>query len=246
MIGPAEKVPAALVAASVRGRLGPITTAFAPGVTALLGANGAGKSTLLALLSGRLPARRRTVFVFGHAPRSAAAAALRGDVPQQVAFPSRARVREILGLARAARGASEQQVNAAVERLALTPLLTRPIARLSGGERQRLALACALMTEPPLWLLDEPAASLDAESLARLAEWVVDHAAAGGSVIVGAHRAEEVAAYRPAQSLRLVGGLLAGDHEAGGSEAGGHEAGDPAPTDPPPGDPASADPASSP
>jgi ABC-2 type transport system ATP-binding protein len=149
--------------------------------------------------------------VFGHAPRSSAAAALRGDVPQQVTFPPRARVDELLGVARAARGATEEQVRAAVERLGLAPLLARPIARLSGGERQRLALACALMTEPPLWLLDEPAASLDAEGLARLAAWVTDHAAAGGSVIVGAHRAEEVEAYQPVATVRLADGVCAPD-----------------------------------
>jgi ABC-2 type transport system ATP-binding protein len=208
---PAHAIPAVLYAAAVPRRLGPLSVAFAPGVTALLGANGAGKSTLLALLAGRLVPARGTAFVFGHAPRSAAAVALRGDVLQQVAFPTRATVRELLGLARAARGASATQADAAAERLGLAALLPRPIARLSGGERQRLALACALMSEPPLWLLDEPAANLDAEGLTRLAAWVVDHAAAGGSVIVGAHRDEEVAAYRPAHALRLAGGLVVAD-----------------------------------
>ena len=199
--------------AGVGGRLAPLTLRLGPGVTALLGANGAGKSTLLALGSGRLAPTAGRVTVGGRPARSASAALLRADVPQAVAFPPRARVAELLGVARAARGVDDVRVRSAIERMGLGPLLRRHAGRLSGGERQRLALASALMGEPPVWFLDEPAASLDRDGLARLAAWVRDHAAAGGTVVVGAHRDEEVAAYAPRRVLRLEAGQLVGDAE---------------------------------
>ncbi len=194
--------------AAVAGRLEPLDLRVDAGVVALVGANGAGKSTLLALASGRLPPTSGRVRVAGAPARDPRAAAARADVPQAVAFPARARVRELLGVARAARGVSAESAAAAVERLGLEPLLRRPAGRLSGGERQRVALASALMGAPRLWLLDEPAAALDRDGLARLAALVRAHAAAGGAVLVSAHRDEEVAAYGPGRVLRLESGQV--------------------------------------
>jgi len=197
--------------AGVDGRLAPLDLRVGPGVLALLGANGAGKSTLLALMAGRLVPTRGRVWVVGAPARSQAAALARADVPQTVAFPGRARVDELLGVARASRGVGDGAVVDAIARMGLGPLLARRVSRLSGGERQRLALASALMGAPPVWFLDEPAASLDREGLARLAAWVRAHAAAGGTVVVGAHRDEEVAAYAPRRLLRLEAGVVVGD-----------------------------------
>ncbi|MFO8149770.1 MAG: ATP-binding cassette domain-containing protein [Trueperaceae bacterium] len=208
-----QDAPAAvrLEGAGVDGRLAPLDLSVGPGVLALLGANGAGKSTLLALMAGRLVPTRGRVWVAGAPARSPAAALARADVPQAVAFPGRARVDELLGVARACRGVGDEAVTDAIARMGLAPLLARRASRLSGGERQRLALASALMGAPRVWFLDEPAASLDREGLARLAAWVRAHAAAGGTVVVGAHRDEEVAAYAPRRLLRLEAGAVVGD-----------------------------------
>lgn len=189
--------------AGVPGRLAPLDLRVDTGVVALLGANGAGKSTLLALAAGRLRPTVGRVQVAGAPARAPAAAAARADVPQAVAFPAHARVRELLGVARAARSVDAAHAVAAVERLGLRSLLGRSAGRLSGGEQQRVALASALMGAPRLWLLDEPAAALDRDGLARLADWVRSHAAGGGAVVVSAHRDEEVAAYAPGRVLRL-------------------------------------------
>ena len=194
--------------AAVAGRLEPLDVRVDAGVVALVGANGAGKSTLLALAAGRLLPTAGRVRVAGVAARDPRAAVARADVPQAVAFPARARVRELLGVARAARGVSAAAAAAAVERLGLAPLLNRAAGGLSGGERQRVALASALMGAPRVWLLDEPAAALDRDGLERLAAWVSAHAAAGGAVIVSAHRDEEVAAYEPDRILRLEAGRI--------------------------------------
>ena len=58
---------------------------------------------------------------------------------------------------------------------------------LSVGQRRRLALARALATPAPLWLLDEPTVTLDAESAARVATMIAAHRADGGMVIVATH-----------------------------------------------------------
>lgn len=182
----------ALERVSWRGRLHDVTLAIDPGATALIGANGAGKSSLLALLAGRAVPDRGRVLLRGVPARAADAAALRGYVPQRITLPRGARVHEVLSVAQALRRSGPETVDEAIERLALEPLLARRVGRLSGGEAQRVAVAAALLGRPLLWLLDEPASALDAEGLERLALWVDAHVDAGGSVLVSAHRAEEV------------------------------------------------------
>jgi len=191
-----------------RGRLRGVTLELPAGASALVGANGAGKSSVLALLAGRARPDRGRVMLGGVAASEAHAASLRGYVPQRIALPSGARVDETLALARHLRGADAAAVDDAIERLALEPLLARRVGRLSGGEAQRVAVAAALLGAPPVWLLDEPASALDAAGLERLAAWVDDHVAAGGSVVVSAHRATEVE--RLAQRvIRLTAGRVA-------------------------------------
>lgn len=164
------------------------------GSLALIGANGAGKSTLLNLLTGGLRAPRGTVRVYGHDPRSVAVAPLRAYVPQRIVFPPHLRAGEILAAAVQAKRCPTAAAHAAADRMGLTGVLDRRVGALSGGMTQRLALAAALMDEPRLWLLDEPASALDEDGLARLAAWASAHVGAGGTLVVSAHRPEEVEA----------------------------------------------------
>jgi ABC-2 type transport system ATP-binding protein len=216
VVSAAATAPAVeLIRAGVRGRLSPLDLRVGGGVTALVGGNGSGKSTVLALVAGRLPPTEGQIRVGGARAGTPAAAMIRADVPQRVTFPGRARVAEVLGVAMAARGVDAGEVDEAIDKLAIRALLHRFAGRLSGGERQRVALAAALMGRPRVWLLDEPAAALDRDGLARLAAWVRAHAAAGGSVLVSVHRDEEVAAYEPRRVVHLEGGRLARIDEVG-------------------------------
>ncbi len=175
-----------------KGRLNGVNLRLEGGSLALLGPNGAGKSTLLGVLAGRLQADRGSVRLFGHLPRSPEAARRRAYIPQQIAFPPTLRVAEVLQTAQKLKQATLEEKAEAAWRMGLEAHLKRPVAQLSGGWRQRLALAAGLMGSPELWLLDEPAAALDAEGLARLQSWLLAHLGTGGMVVLSAHRQEEV------------------------------------------------------
>lgn len=194
---------------SVPGRLHDVSLRQGPGALALIGANGAGKSSLLHVLAGRLRPRRGRVRILGVGPRRPGAAALRAYVPQRIDVPVHLRGWEVLAAAASARMQGPDAVHVAAERMGLGEVLDLRIARLSGGMRQRLALAAGLIGAPPLWLLDEPASALDAGGLARLAAWVDDHLAAGGTVVTSAHRPEEVDAFAH-EALLMRGGRVLG------------------------------------
>lgn len=194
---------------SLRGRLEAVTLNVTSGAFALIGANGAGKSTLIHVLVGRLGPHAGEVRVYGHPPRSPAAAALRAYVPQRISFPTHLRVVEVLMAAARLKAAAKDEALAAAERMGLQDVLGRSIGALSGGMTQRLALAAALFDEPPLWLLDEPASALDGGGLERLADWSRTHVAAGGTVVVSAHRPEEVEAFAEDAVLMRSGRVVA-------------------------------------
>ncbi len=197
------------VEAAKKGRLEPLSLEIGPGAVALVGPNGAGKSTLLGLLAGRLAPSAGRVLLSGHPARSVAASRLRAYVPQQIAWPRHLRVSEVLETARRMRAQTHEAARAAAERMGLVGVLGRAVGELSGGMRQRLALAAGVMGEPQVWLLDEPASALDPGGLARLVEWVGDHQRRGGTLVVSAHRPEEVEALADEVLLLAHGRLRA-------------------------------------
>lgn len=212
-ITPAASVPHGEVAVrterlSLRGRLNEIDLVHESGALALIGPNGAGKSTLLNVLVGRLKPDSGSARVFGLAPRQPAVAAQRAYVPQRIAFPPHIQVAEVMHAAAQAKGCDPALIEAAAGRMGLLEFMRQRAGTLSGGMTQRLALAAALMDEPALWLLDEPASALDGGGLERLAAWVGEHVAAGGSALVSAHRPEEVEAFASHALLLRSGEVL--------------------------------------
>ncbi|MBM3568471.1 MAG: heme ABC exporter ATP-binding protein CcmA [Alphaproteobacteria bacterium] len=198
---PALAVEALACRRGERDVFGGVGFALGPGeALALGGRNGSGKSSLLRLLAGLTrPAAGRIAWqgddIWQDIESHRARVALIGHLDAVKPAES---VAENLGFwARLGGGA----VAAALERFGLGHLAALPARYLSAGQRRRLALARLALSSAPLWLLDEPAVSLDAASVQSLAELIGQHRARGGMLALASHGDLTVADAKP---LRLA------------------------------------------
>jgi ABC-2 type transport system ATP-binding protein len=195
-------------------------------VLGLLGVNGAGKSTTLSMIAGALAPDGGRILLEGEdlAEQPTLARRLVGWLPERAPLWQELTVGEHLdahGRLRGLKGAALKQARTRmVERLELAPLEHRLAGVLSQGQRQRLGLACALLHQPALLVLDEPGNALDPVQVAALRALIREQAAAGAAVILSTHVLAEVTAVcdRVAilhdGTLRHEGVLDANDHAA--------------------------------
>ena len=169
-------------------------------VLGLLGINGAGKSTTLAMLAGALRPDEGRIDVDGRRfdDHPSLARTTIGWLPEAAPLWPELSVDEHLSAFAALRGIGKVQArraaDAVVERLQLGDLRRRLAGVLSQGQRQRLGLACALLHEPPLLILDEPANALDPVQVGELRKLIRERAATGAAVILSTHVLGEVVA----------------------------------------------------
>ncbi|MFP5296317.1 MAG: ATP-binding cassette domain-containing protein, partial [Alphaproteobacteria bacterium] len=97
------------------------------------------------------------------------------------------RAREELAFQAEWLGADAAGIAAAVDVLALEPLLDLEVRKLSAGQRRRLAFARLIATPRPIWLLDEPFAPLDARWRAALGLIMQGHLEKGGAILAAVH-----------------------------------------------------------
>jgi len=164
-------------------------------ITGLLGPNGAGKTTLVHIIAGILPPDAGMVRVCGRDPLAAATRARIGLAPQEIALYEDLTGRQTLHFFARLYGVSGRQVRACVdEALQLVGLSDRADHRVgtySGGMKRRLSLACALIHDPEVLLLDEPTVGVDPQSRRYLLELVRKLADEGRTVIYSTHYMEE-------------------------------------------------------
>jgi heme exporter protein A len=155
----------------------------------LVGPNGVGKTTLLRALAGFLPTVAGKVSLEGGeaeaslGEQSHYVGHLNGvkhalSVSENLAFYS-----TFLG----GEPAQPEMAEAAAKILGLTDLADVPAGYLSAGQKRRLGLARLLCAKRPVWLLDEPAVSLDTASQAILARMVAQHLEEGGIIVSVTH-----------------------------------------------------------
>ncbi|HEY7015282.1 MAG TPA: ABC transporter ATP-binding protein [Streptosporangiaceae bacterium] len=163
-------------------------------VTGFLGPNGAGKTTTLRMVLGlvrpsagmaliggvpyhRLPRPRRQV----------------GALLEATGFHPGRRARDHLRVLTAAGGLPDHRVDEVLGQVGLTAAAGRRVREFSLGMRQRLGLAAALLGDPPVLLLDEPANGLDPAGIAWLRGLLRGLADEGRTVLVASHVLSEVA-----------------------------------------------------
>jgi ABC-2 type transport system ATP-binding protein len=169
-------------------------TAPAGKVTGLLGPNGSGKTTTLRVVLGlvRPTAGAALIGGIGYAgltrPRRTV-----GAVLETAGFHPGRRARDHLRVLAAASGVPGQRVDEVLGQVGLASSAGRRVRGFSLGMRQRLGLAGALLGDPQLLLLDEPANGLDPAGVAWLRGLLRDLAGQGRTIVVASHGLAEVA-----------------------------------------------------
>lgn len=167
---------------------------LAPGrVLAVIGANGAGKSTLIKAIVG-LIRFSGTVTLDGIdvTANPKAVRRLIGYLPQHAALAPDLTVQEAAIFYGQLKGIDAARARLAVEAAGLAAHSTKRVGELSGGMNQRLGLSLALLADPPVVILDEPAAGLDVAARLDLRRLIREQRAAGKSVILSTHWLEDV------------------------------------------------------
>jgi ABC-2 type transport system ATP-binding protein len=163
-------------------------------VTGFLGLNGSGKTTTLRMLLGLTRPTSGVALINGK-PFAELTRPLRqvGAVLEQgISHPGQSGRAHLISQAMLA-GASRARVDMLLDQVGLADAAHQRSGDYSLGMRQRLAVATALLGEPPVLILDEPANGLDPEGIAWLRELLRDHAHAGGTVLISSHLLAELA-----------------------------------------------------
>lgn len=194
---------------------------------AVIGANGAGKSTLMKMLAHAMPPTIGSISYYGIPIEKFTEWEKVGYVPQNPAkmqrdFPISVREVIALGLVEKKKlwqrfGATEdKKIDKALEAFQLTDLQQRKIGELSGGQQQRVFLARAMVKNPEVLLLDEPATGIDAASKVALYDMLGEINANQGVTIVMISHDLELAAQTAKSALCISHGIcFRGDvHEA--------------------------------
>ena len=162
-------------------------------VTGFVGPNGAGKSTTMRVVLGLDAADEGTALIGGRPYRSLrdplrhVGALLDAAAPQ----PSRTARNHLLWLAHS-QGLGARRVDAVIEQVGLGSAARRRAGGFSLGMRQRLGIAAALLGDPPVLMLDEPANGLDPEGIRWIRGFLRSLAAQGRAVLVSSHLMSEL------------------------------------------------------
>ena len=163
-------------------------------VTAFLGPNGAGKTTAIRVLLGLATADAGEATILGSPYRTLDHAARRiGTLIDGADFHPARTARNHLRILASLNGIPDRRVDEVLDAVDLTGAADRKVGGFSLGMRRRLGLASALLGEPELLILDEPANGLDPAGIRWLRETLQSFAETGGTVFVSSHQLSEIA-----------------------------------------------------
>ncbi|MDR3420374.1 MAG: heme ABC exporter ATP-binding protein CcmA [Xanthobacteraceae bacterium] len=166
---------------------------------AIRGRNGAGKSSLLRMVMGLIRVAAGRLALEGGDPEMTLGEQAHYLGHQDALKPSLS-VGENLRFWAGFFSAAEADIGAPLAAVGLEELIDLPATYLSAGQRRRLSIARLLAVKRPIWLLDEPASTLDAAAQEKLGEFMRAHLAGGGLIMAATHG---VLGLDGAQELRL-------------------------------------------
>lgn len=162
----------------------------------LIGPNGSGKTTTMGCALGLLRPSAGVVRLFGASPMRAAQRRGVGYLPERSAFPlelpARTLLRYYAQLAEVPAATRGKEVERWLERVGLAKVRSRRLGTYSKGMLRRFGLATALIGNPRLLVLDEPASGLDPQGSADLHELIRERREAGATLVLASHDLEAV------------------------------------------------------
>ncbi len=165
------------------------------------GPNGCGKSTLLRQLCGLLPLERGAVHWCGEKMRRDFSSLQSQLVYLGHALGLQSHLTVMENLVQCYGLGEHVRLAQALDALQLTSLVQRPLAQLSAGQARKTALIRFLLSDAPLWIVDEPLTYLDKSSRSFIQNVFQDHLAKGGILVMASH--DEHAGLNRCQRLRM-------------------------------------------
>ena len=161
----------------------------------IFGANGAGKSSLLGAISGRIPLNEGELQWRMDdeplTPKQAASSV--AMLSHDGAIKAGLTVAENLAFWARIYNKPKTEVPPVIEEVKIVGLEDRRAGTLSAGQMRRLSFARILLANRPVWLLDEPTASIDAGGRADISALIEDHSSRGGLAIIATHETLDIA-----------------------------------------------------
>ena len=162
-------------------------------ITGFLGPNGAGKSSTLRVLVGLSAPSQGTATIFGRTYRDLDQPLSRvGTVLDSRGFHGALSGKQNLKVVASAAGIPDSRVDEVLEMVELTEAAGRKMKKYSLGMKQRLALAGAILGDPEILILDEPANGLDPAGIAWLRNFLRSLATGGRTILVSSHQLAEM------------------------------------------------------
>jgi len=180
---------------------------------ALWGPNGAGKTTALRCLLGVIPSEGNLMVAELDMRKDGKQGRRKiGFVPQELTLHDDLSVIETLGFYGKLKKVvvEGQTLENALEKVGLASHQQKLVGELSGGLKQRLALAIALLGDPPILFLDEPTSNLDAKGRVDFLSLLLSLKAQGKTLVFSSHRLEEITVLAD-RVLLLENGKLVAD-----------------------------------
>jgi len=178
---------------------------------ALIGHNGAGKTTLIKLLLGMIKPNEGSVKLCQYNPIGKHEKQIKkqiGFVPESINFQPNNTGLQLMQYIAKLKGASAQDIQDKMELTNIAFAQNKKIGAYSKGMKQRLGLAQAMLGNPKVLILDEPASGLDPDSRQILYRSLQAHAKAGNTVMFSSHALNDIESYIDHIILLNEGGVL--------------------------------------